>query len=307
MSALESLDRYIKALERRMRLAAWTRGLAIAALCALVATLLLVLYTNASAFNETTVLTARFLLFIVLGLAIAFGIVIPLIRINRDRAARRAESVLPFGDRLLTVVEHRNEADPFLELIAADALPVAQANGAAVIVPSRLLIMTGALAIVGMGGMWWLLNKGPGYWGYGANLLWFGPPKIDAGAFYDINVQPGDKAVRRKSDVTISAQLVGLQGTQVRLYARYKGASQWEQSPMMPQGAGYEFIFAGLPDTVEYYVASGAVRSKTFKLTALDLPGVKNIRVTYEHPPQLGIKPTVEEKGGDLRGVVGTK
>ena len=163
------------------------------------------------------------------------------------------------------VVEHRDEADPFLELIAADALPVAMANGAGAIVPARYLMMMGALAFVGIASMFWLLQRGPGYWGYGANLLWFGPPKIEAGSFYDIQVQPGDKVVRKRSDVTVTANLVGLQTGIVKLFARYRGASEWEQSPMMPQGTGYEFVFAGLPDSVEYYVQSGPVKSKTYK------------------------------------------
>ena len=211
MSALEGLDGFLKQLERKMRLAAWARGVAVAAFCALIATTLLVLYTNSTAFEDRSVLIARFVLFLVLALALTFGIIIPLLKVNRRRAASRAESVLPFGDRLLTVVEHRDEADPFLELIAADALPVAMANGAGAIVPARQLMMMGALAFAGVASMFWLLQRGPGYWGHGANLLWFGPPKIEAGAFYDIQVQPGNKAVRRRGDVTVTANLVGLQ------------------------------------------------------------------------------------------------
>jgi hypothetical protein len=306
MSALESLDRYLKELERKMRLAAWTRGVAALAFSALAATGLLVSYTNASAFAERDVMIARFVLFLVLALALTFGIVLPLLKVNRRRAARRAENVLPFGDRLLTVVEHRNESDPFLELIAADALPVAAANGTAAIVPSRQLILMGALAVMGVGSMWWLLQKGPGYWGYGANLLWFGPPKIEAGSFYDVQVEPGNKAVRKRSDVTVKAHLVGLQSPVVKLFARYRGASEWEQSPMMPAGTAYEFVFAGLPDTVEYYVQAGPLKSKTYTLTAVDLPGVKDIRVTYKYPPQLGLPPLTEEHGGDVRAVTGT-
>ena len=43
---------------------------------------------------------------------------------------------------------------------------------------------------------------------------------------------------------------------------------------MMPQpsGVGFEFLFAGLPDSVEYYVESNGVRSKTYTLTASICP-----------------------------------
>jgi len=73
MSALESLDGYLKQLERKMRLAAWTRGVTVAAFCALIATALLVLYTNSTAFADKPVIIARFVLFLVLALGLLRG------------------------------------------------------------------------------------------------------------------------------------------------------------------------------------------------------------------------------------------
>ena len=39
----------------------------------------------------------------------------------------------------------------------------------------------------------------------------------------------------------------------------------------------------------------------------MDLPGVNKIRVTYHYPAWLGLKDEVEDPGGDLRAVEGTK
>ena len=140
MSALELLDQYLRQLENRLRLAAWTRGAAVAAVAALSATVLLVLVANFFAFADTVMGVARFLLFLTLALAVAFGIVIPLLRINRRRTVTEAESVFPeFRERLLTFLERREKNDPFLELVAADALPVAErANQAALVSTARL-------------------------------------------------------------------------------------------------------------------------------------------------------------------------
>ena len=65
----------------------------------------------------------------------------------------------------------------------------------------------------------------------------------------------------------------------VRLYARYQSASKWEQVTMQPQagGSGFQFLFAGLPESVEYYVEAGPLHSKHFNLRVLDLPAVKQI------------------------------
>ncbi|OYW10635.1 MAG: hypothetical protein B7X34_04340, partial [Acidobacteriia bacterium 12-62-4] len=144
MSALELLDQYLRQLEARLRLAAWTRGAAVAAVVALVATVVLVLVANAFAFADSVMGVARFFLFVALALAITFGIVIPLLRINRRRAATQAESAFPeFRERLLTFIERRDKNDPFLELVAADALPVAQSASTAALVSTARLAAFG--------------------------------------------------------------------------------------------------------------------------------------------------------------------
>src|SRR5205085_5355659 len=60
-------------------------------------------------------------------------------------------------------------------------------------------------------------------------------------------------------------------------------------------------------ESLEYYVEAGGVKSETFKLNVVDLPGVKNVKVTYHFPAWLGIRDAVEDPGGDLRAVEGTK
>src|SRR5580698_10226470 len=70
---------------------------------------------------------------------------------------------------------------------------------------------------------------------------------------------------------------------------------------------GYEFLFAGLPENVEYYVTAGAMTSKHFNIRVSDLPAVKQIRVTYRYPAWTGLPPEIEERGGDLRAVIGTQ
>src|ERR1700736_3815794 len=133
MNALDQLNTYLRRVEGRLRLLAISRGAALTTIAALAVTVVLVWIINRFAFSDTSVLSARFLLFVSVAAAIAFGLVIPLLRMNRRNAARAAESKFPdFEQRLLTIAEksrHQSQAaDPFVQLLAADTMNVARAS-----------------------------------------------------------------------------------------------------------------------------------------------------------------------------------
>ena len=176
-------------------------------------------------------------------------------------------------------------------------------------VPDRKLAAFLCVGAASLCALVWMILAGPGYLGHGAALLWAATPRDGRAAFYDIQVTPGDATIRRNADQIVTAQLVGLQTDAVRLYARYQSASKWEAVPMHPQAgaSGFEFVFAGLPENVEYYVEAGPLHSRHFNIKVLDLPGVKNVRVTYRYPSWTRMQNVTEERGGDLRAVEGTQ
>ncbi len=309
MNTREQLYQYLRGLETRLKWLAVSKGAAIAAGVALGATLAMVLITNALAFSPGSLTAARVMLFLALAMAIAFGIVLPLLRLNQRRAARRAERTFPeFEERLLTFVERREHGDPMLDLLAEDTAEVARRTEAARVAPPKSIFAFATSAGAAAAALAWLIAAGPGFLGYGASLLWAGLPKGTTGAFYDIKVEPGNKLVRRKADQMVTATLVGFQAPQVKVYARYQSALKWEEAPMLPRdgGSAYEFLFAAVPEPVEYYVEAAGVRSKTYKLDVVDLPAIKKVKVTYHFPSWLHLPDAVEDPGGDLRAVAGT-
>jgi hypothetical protein len=311
MNPLTGLTDYLRRIERRLRIQAFTKGAAITAAAALVFTVLAVLLANAFAFSDPSVTGARVLLFLALALALGAGLVVPMLRLNRRNAARATERKFPgFEERLLTFTERAqtNPDDPFLPLLAADTLEVTrQAEPNRVAGRNRILgFIAGAAGSLAL--LIWLGTSGPGFLGYGTSLLWGGLPKGELAPYYDISVQPGNRTVRRLADQLIGAQLKGFQAQRVRMFAKYASSSKWEQADMRPQadGTGYEFLIAGVPESLDYYVEAGGVRSKQYRLKVIDLPGIKKIKVTYRFPSWTGMKDKVEDPGGDLRAVEGT-
>jgi hypothetical protein len=309
MSARQQLHDYLNRLEKRLRTGTAVRGAAVVTSVALIATVVLVLIANAFAFSGGSIISARIVLVLALAAAAALGIAWPLYGLNVRRTARKAEDVFPqFDQRLLTFAERDGDPkDPFMELLAADTMQVARAAEPARLVTDARLFAALTAGVASLAVLVWIIAAGPGFLGAGASLLWTGTRDAET-PFYDLKVMPGDAAIRRNTDQVITAQLVGLQTQQVRLFARSRGASAWEQVKMEPQsgGTGFQFLFSALPDDLEYYVEAGALRSKHYNIRVVDLPAVKQIKVTYRFPAWTGLPPATEDPGGDLRAVQGT-
>src|SRR5450631_535764 len=306
MSLREQLHAYIARLEERLRWSTWLRGLAIFTGSALLATLLLVTIANALAFSQGSVTAARFGLILILAIAAAAGLALPLRRLTRRRTVGTAEAAFPQFEQRLTTFAERDGQDPFIELLAADTLNVAQSAEPKLLVTDRRLQFSLGTTVGAVLVLIWMIAAGPGFLGYGASLLWTGPHSGKP-SLYDLRVTPGDAVVRRHADQLISALPVGLSSPSVKVYARFQSSSKWEEIAMSKAAGsfagGYQFLFAGLPENVEYYVTAGAMTSKHFNIRVTDLPAVKQIRVTYHYPSWTGMPPDVEERGGDLRAV----
>src|ERR1022692_1012650 len=218
MKPLDRLSEYLGAIERRLRLTALTRGIAVTAGVALALTIVAVLVINQFAFSVGSVAGAQVFLFLGLAFAIAVALIIPVIRLNRRNAARRAEARYPqFEERLLTFTERieNNPGDPFLELLADDTLRVAQQAEPRNVAKSAWIYSFSSAAVAAALVLIWL-GSTPGFMGYGTSLLRAGLPQGVNQPFYAIRVDPGNRTVRKRSDQLITATLTGFTAPKVR-------------------------------------------------------------------------------------------
>lgn len=311
MSNHNELNSYIGQLQERLRLGAWLRGAAIFTGTALAVTVALVLVLNRFAFPAHGVVAARLAIFVALAAVTLFGVAFPLVRVTRQWAVRNAEAANPGLQQRLTTFQEcaRKGGDPFLELLAADTLTRTHQTRPSSLVPDNRLFALGGAGLACLMMLVWMIAAGPGYLGYGASLLW---TNQHAAPLYTIAVKPGDVTVRRNSDQLITAHVTGMRPAKAQLFAHYQSAPGWEPVTMLMQPdskgqATYQFVFAGVPENIEYYVAAGPLASSHYKVRVVDLPTVKDLSVTYHYPPWTGMKSTTEKHSGDLRAIEGTE
>src|ERR1019366_5665825 len=176
MKPLDRLSEYLGAIERRLRLIALTRGIAVTAGMALGLTIVAVLVINQFAFSGGSVAGARVFLFLGLAFALAAALIVPVIRLNRRSAAQQAQP----------------------KSVAKSAWIYSFSSAA----------VAAALALIWLGST-------PGYMGYGTSLLWAGLPKGMDQPFYSIRVDPGNRTVRKRSAQLITARLTGFTAPKV--------------------------------------------------------------------------------------------
>ena len=311
LNALDQLNRYLQRLEKRLRFLAVSKGTSLVTVSALVITVLLVWIINRYAFSPASLLWARILLFLSVAIAIAFGLVIPLLNLNRRNTARQAERKFPGFPGAPAHAGRKVRTRPIRSCNCSptDTMRVAESSRAGAPGSDRAHPRIRDLGRTRRRRAAVADPAGPGYLGYGTSLLWAGAPKSGKHAFYDIAVTPGDRTVRRKADQLVTAQLLGFDSPKVRLFAQYRGTSKWEQVDMQPSpGAStYEFLFSSLADNVEYYVEAGAVESKHYNLRVSIFRPSRRFASLITIPSWTGMKDAVEDPGGDLRAVEGTE
>lgn len=308
MTPLERFENYLREVERRIRWGTISKGAALAAMLALVSTVVAAWFAVQFALSHRVVMGGRLVIFLSAGGALSAGLLLPLMRINRKRAARLLEQADPgFEQRAMTI--ETDPDNPFSQLLAEEAMQRAAAAPPSVVIPWRRLAASGVAAAAAIAAIGWLAGGAPGELGYAAHLLWAGAPPPGSAPMFEISVRPGDAKVRRGGDLAVEARLMGFEASKVTLSVK-AADGQWEGLPMESkpgEGAAWQFYLASVSQDLEYRVEAGRVKSRVYRLRVVDLPGIKQMMVRTRGPAWLGASLNAETKGGDIRAVEGSE
>ncbi|MBI3666322.1 MAG: hypothetical protein HY236_08880 [Acidobacteria bacterium] len=325
MNPFLALEQYLREVKRRAQMTVASRGLAVAGAAALVLTLLCVLFTNRFAFASWSVIFGRLALFGALAAIVAAVLVRPLLAMRRPGGSspwvRRLERRFPaFEQRIQTWVDQNkagqdkpdqkhDRANPILALLAEDTLKLAAEAPPTEVASSGPIWTFAGLGLAAIAVIIWLGVAGPGYLGYGTARLWAGWLRPSVSNLYQIVVEPGSVTIRRKADLLISARTIGFYSPTARLFAKFASGAKWEEAPMQRRldDSGFEFVFAGVEESLRYYIAAGGVKSPEYKVRVVEMPHVKKLRLTYHYPSWTGLAVNTEEPGGDVRAVASTE
>ena len=315
MSARERLEQYLDRVRQRLRAAVIARASAVVALTALVVTVAAVWVLRDPGFPPAQVIAARIVLALSLIVAAAAMLWRPLGALQPRNRSKVFERNLPTqGGRIETYIElarrrEQGEPAPLIDLLAEDALAVAEQSPPETAVPrSRLWVpaAVGAAALAVLVGLMVFDRAG---FGFGSRNLWFGAtiPKEKMSA-RSILVKPGDTTIRRNQDVPIRATMQGFTAQNADVYVRFGDSKSYERAPMKAAPSGeFEFTLYALREPLSYYVVSQGAKSTEHRIFVADVPRIERMRLTYNYPSWTGLAPETDESYRDIQAVAGTK
>ena len=310
MNASARLDKYLNAFGTGLKRVFVARGAAAAAAVALVVSVIGAYLAVRAGFANEVVITARIVLVVLLAAVIAWLVILPIRRIQYDVAPEIEARTPAFGGRVETYLgtglREGKKPNPLKDLLAEDTLELARQFPVQRQIKRRELAIPGGIAAVCLGVLLWLAIAGPGLLNYGVRHLWAGwafpgllPPQ-------SILVTPGDELVRRGGSLRVRAEMEGFDPTRASVHARI-GDSDWQEVDMARLDDGFEFAFFSLREPLTYFVSAAGIRSPAYDVEVVDLPNVRNLRLTYHYPEWTHRPPETVEPGGDIRAIAGTE
>lgn len=315
--ASERLERYLERLRQRLRALIVVRSAAGALFGTALVAILVVGWAVQRAFAPAITFGGRIAIAVVVALAVG-GCIMALRALRREEGARTFEARLPNeSGRISTYLDARRRGDsPLLELLADDALRIAERTPVEDVVSSRRIGAFAAVAVIGVGSLAVLLVAAPPSWRYGARHVLLGAelPR-DIVPVRQILVTPGDITVRRNSDVAIRAHADGFRPEHAEVFVRFadheteSSVSEWERAPMQPgtEAGAFEFKLFALRSPLSYYVEIDGLRSAEHRIALVDVPQIERLRLTYRYPDWTGLAEHSDEATRDIRAVAGTK
>jgi len=306
MTFSKQFEQYLEAFRQRLKRLAVARGVAAMTIAALVISMLAVSAAIRAGFPTGFMMAPRALLAMSMaGLGWYFFVVLRR-RIDGSAASDIEIRTPAFAGRVEAYVDTRDSTNPMRELLAEETLNIAAVHPPRQQVSQREFRTAWSVAGIALSALLLTALTGPGNYSFGIRDLWVGwafpgllPPQ-------SIEVVPGDDGIRMGGTVHVRASMHGFDPAEAWVHASF-GDNEWQQVPMSTDEDIFEFTFFSVRQPLEYYVSANNVRSPTFAVHVVDLPGVENLALTYHFPAWTEREPEVHDPGGDVRAIAETE
>ncbi len=296
MNATNRLDRYLADCSARLRRLTLLRGSAALVLVVLVIGGVGSWFSAESGFAATTTNVFRILLVLAVAGVAVRALADPLQQLKEGLSGLVEQRVPEFNGRVQTYLQMKAENNPFLDLLAEDALKISARQPAGAVVPTRELQTAGGVLGVAAALLLYLLIAGPGLLDYSLRNLLAGWAVDDLLPPQSIAVTPGDQSVRRGTNVRVLAVMAGFDPDETLIHIQDSGGD-WQDVDMVESALGFEFTFFSLQQDTRYYVSAGGIRSPEYGISVVEVPGIEALELTYTFPDWTAREPEVSNDG----------
>jgi hypothetical protein len=122
-------------------------------------------------------------------------------------------------------------------------------------------------------------------------------------------VQPGNAEVVRGEDVELSVAVEGERVDHISLLTRQEGEVNFNEAGLKRNSNGkFTYAIAAIKSSTQYYAEADDIRSDEYRITVIDRPALKNLRLHLTYPAYTGIPPkNLDDNIGDVTALLGTK
>ncbi|MDE2742738.1 MAG: hypothetical protein OXI58_14190 [Gemmatimonadota bacterium] len=123
-----------------------------------------------------------------------------------------------------------------------------------------------------------------------------------------ITVQPGDLEVIKGDDATLQVHFAGDKPRRARIERRPSAEAPYQTEELVVDRAdSVTYTFPQVQRSFRYAIAVGDDRSPEYEVRVIDPPAVKRLRLHYQYPAYSQLPDRIEEEGGDIQGLPGTR
>ena len=219
----------------------------------------------------------------------------------------------PLQQRLISALELA-DADPTLHspaLLAAatnQAVALLRAANPAQILDRRplyaqLRLLGGVVAVVLLCGALWSDDLAQAAYRCAHPLTEYERPPRTL-----ITVQPGDLEVIKGDDATLQVHFAGDKPRRARIVRRASAEAPYQVEELVVDRAdSVSYTFPQVQRSFRYAIAVGDDRSPEYEVRVIDPPAVTRLRLHYQYPAYSQLPDRIEEEGGDIEGLPGTR